>query len=927
MPNPQQIIDRLQNLTQLDIQNNWYFTEEQLSHPPTDITEKWQKGIPNDRQYLVWEKGEKIRWFAQKIIVPYSLNEDDFPLADLALRIKLTWWAESAQVFVDGELVNEGDLFDSSCRVLLTNKVTTHQEFLLSLRLVSPSHDIGGLMISRCLYESEYDKIDPSYVSNELSVIHKYIHQFYPQQQEKFTHIVNQLNWDIVDNKTGFFQELINLRNALLPLSKYIKERSFNLLGHAHLDMAWLWTIEETYSVAQRTFNSVLNLQQEYPHLTFGHTTAYLYQWIEENNPPLFKQIKKSINSGKWEVLGGMWVEPEVNLVKGESLIRQLLYGQNYYLAKFGQYNRVAWLPDTFGFPWQLPQILKQAKIDYFVTGKLHWNDSNKFPYGCFWWQSPDGSQIFSVMSPPNVAGVMDTHPEVMTDYSVEWESNTDLQDSFWLPGVGDHGGGPTRDMLKVAQRYQNSPFFPQINFTTASQYLDNISSQKKVDFPLWNDELYLELHRGCYTTHGDQKKYNRQAEIILYQAELFATINYILDRQYQPDFTPNNRVQKQIESLWKKVLLNQFHDILPGTSITPVFTASNQLWQEVLKAGEDILNQALNGITGYLTLADLPHPEAKVIAIFNSLNWNITSIIALNIDPDKYTITDDKGKQLTTQISHDRQLLFVAENIPSIGYKIFYIIPQKSSSDNLSTQRESEPFPNTISTSFNLSKTQHNPPLTPPLQRRDGEVQSIREKIPYEGGKEGNKMSQISPKTSDDIPQEFILENEFLKVIVNEKNGNLTSIYDKINHKEIIRVEGNELQLFQDQGQYWDAWNIDHEYQNKSLTKPQLTSIYWLEKGQLRQIIRIEKIFNKSSFIQDYILEMNSPLLGIKNQIDWQEDYTLLKVNFPFTITSDIVTHEIACGSMEKTTKPQTPPRKSSMGILSPSMDRFGRQ
>ena len=441
----------------------------------------------NENKYLVWEKGEVTRWFVQKIVIPPHLNNnrDCYPLENLSLRIKLTWWAKSAQVFVNGELVNEGDLFDSSCRVLLTNKCHTDQEFTIALKLISPGHDIGGLMFSRCLYENnDYQDIDPSFVANEIAVIAKYLTKFEPEKLSNLITELEKINWNIVSEQKQFHQELKNLRRSLLSYSSDIKKRSFNLLGHAHLDMAWLWTIDETYDVAQRTFKSVLNLQENHqPNLTFGHTTAYLYQWIEEHNPELFQQIKKAIAQGKWEVLGGMWVEPEVNLISGESLVRQLLYGQKYCLEKFGEYNRVAWLPDTFGFPWQLPQILKQAGIEYFVTGKLHWNDTNKFPHGCFWWQSPDGSQILTAMSPPNIAGVMDTHPLVMTDYSVEWEEQTGLQDSFWLPGVGDHGGGPTSDMLDVAKRYEKSPFFPRLNFVTASEYLDQIASKHEVTF------------------------------------------------------------------------------------------------------------------------------------------------------------------------------------------------------------------------------------------------------------------------------------------------------------------------------------------------------------------------------------------------------------------------------------------------------------
>jgi alpha-mannosidase len=193
-------------------------------------------------------------------------------------------------------------------------------------------------------------------------------------------------------------------------------------------------------------------------------------------------------------------------------------------------------------------------------------------------------------MSPPNVAGVMDTNPIIMTDHALNWERQTGLKDIFWLPGVGDHGGGPTRDMLAVAQRWQKSPFFPQLKFSQATTYLDSLETN---NLPIWDDELYLEFHRGCYTTHADQKAYNRYCDILLYQGELWSSLaNILLDIPYP---------KVEIESAWKKVLLNQFHDILPGTSIPEVFRDANQLWQQVISTGEAILEQALQALATHL--------------------------------------------------------------------------------------------------------------------------------------------------------------------------------------------------------------------------------------------------------------------------------------------------------------------------------------
>lgn len=871
-----EIIEKLRSLAEIDVQNQWFSYDKDLVNPPqyTDI-KNWSKITPNEKNYLVWEKGNKIQWLAQKIIIPSSLN--NYLLSGLSLRLSLTWWAKQAQIFVNGKLVQEGDLFDSSARILLTSHAIPIQEILVSLRLVSPEHDIGALMRAKCIYEvfrkpfqniaNQELKIDPIFVANELTIITNYLTNFEPTKLPIFAQELTYIDWNNITKRDLFHQSLTRLRNNLSAFSDTIKKRSFSVLGHGHLDMAWLWETKETYEVAKRTFTSVLNLQKDFLNLTFGHTTACLYEWIENNAYTLFLDIEKSIKKGQWEVLGGMWVESDVNLISGESLVRQLLYGQKYFKKKFGNVNQVAWLPDTFGFPWQLPQILQQAEIQYFVTGKLHWNDTTKFPYPCFWWQSPDGSKIFTLISPPNVTGVMDTNPITMTNYAIDWEKQTSLQDIFWLPGVGDHGGGPTRDMLEVAKLYSDSPFFPNFQFTTASSYLDKINSSSS-SFPIWNDELYLELHRGCYTTHGDQKYFNRYSESLLYQAELLSTLATLLSqkRPYRRAQFPiiikdniNNdncqanlsENQEKIESIWKQVLFNQFHDILPGTSIPEVFVEANENWHDAITKGEKILEDSLTKIASYIFLPKSPHLQAKPLIIFNSLNWERSEIVEINLPDGNWQICDYNGQKIKTQVTCQNTLLFLAEKIPSIGYKLFWLFPD-------------------------------------------------------------DKLANTNVKNRED----FVLENQYIKVKIDSKTGNIESLFAKIQEKKLINGQGNQLQFFQDEGQYWDAWNIAPNYQEYPLNSSELKSIEWLEKGELQLSIRVSKFFQNSSFIQDYILDCNSPILKIKNTVNWQENHVLAKVAFPLTINSDYVTYEIACGAIEHKTKPETEAEKAKWEV-----------
>ena len=874
----EQTIAKLRQLVQLGIQHSWYdITLLNIVNLSSNLAKvKLQECLAtvNEKGYIVFPKGNQIKWLAQQIIIPSTLQ--GYPLAGLSLRLVLTWWAEDAQIFINGELVQQGDLFDSSARVLITDDAQPGQEYLVTIRLVSPNHDIGALMRSHLIYEqSDSSQIDPGLVADELTVLFKYLSQFKPEHLKVLAAELDRFDWHNLKQADRFVDDLLQLRSSLLPLVKDIKQRRFNLLGHAHLDMAWLWTTDETYEVAERTFKSVLSLQQDFPDLIFGHTSPALYQWIENNRPELFRSIQDAVQANKWEILGGMWIEPETNLVSGESLVRQLLYGQRYYQDKFGKIAEVAWLPDSFGFTWQLPQIFQQCGIRYFVTGKLHWNDRTKFLHGCFWWESPDGTQLLTLMSPPNITGVMDTNPITMCNYAVEWETQTGLQKIFWLPGVGDHGGGPTRDMLKVAQKWDKSSFFPGVKFSTAVDYLDDLAQcrlslnggkgaeDSTQRFPIWQDELYLELHRGCYTVHAEQKQYNRRCERLLYEAELWSTLATLLCGEFdsQTLFANIKTImekeglcqadpQKLIEIAWKKVLFNQFHDILPGTSIAKVFTEANQGWEDAIAIAENLLQNALNTIAANIKLPPAPQPDAIPVVVFNSLNWMRSQEVTLKDQRFDNTglsfkLYDEQGKR--TSLSCQRQgnkFTFLAKNIPGVGYRLFWICPEKKA----------------------------------------------------------DAVRRITVNRSVD----YELINQYLKIVVNPQTGNLDSIFDSINNREILSEPGNQLQAFEDRGQYWDAWNIDPEYEQKQLPEPELESIEWIEAG-LHNGIRVVKKFNNSRFTQDYILESNLPILKIVNQVDWQETHVMMKAAFPLKVSSDYATYEIPCGAIQRSTKPQT--------------------
>jgi len=911
-------IEKLHQLTRLDIQHRWRYWEGDPTDGAIIPADSWPVASPNEKGHLPWGRGQKVLWLRQDLIIPHSLN--GYFLGGLSCRLALRWWAEKAEIFVNGIKVQTGDLFDCYTRVLLTPSAVPGTRINLALRLVSPGHDDGALVCSRCEYESlDNPFFVPSFLADELAVLEEFLTRVNSGSDDNLNYLKSQLkliDWEGVSNREKFERSLSKLREKLLdfpPNSELRKNSNIKLLGHAHLDLAWLWPVGETWEAAQRTFESVLNLQQEFPELIFTHSTSALYQWIEENRPDLFAKIKERVDKGQWEIAAGLWVEPELNIISGEAIARQILYGQRYVKEKFGKVSTVAWLPDSFGFSWQLPQFLKSGGIEYFVTQKLRWNDTTNFPYEAFWWRGLDGSEIFSFMSPPIGENI---EPMKMAKYAGDFQLKTGLKDAFWLPGVGDHGGGPTRDMLEIARIWQDSPFFPQLEFAKVEDYLTSISEAKNTTYPIWNDELYLEFHRGCYTSHGDQKFYNRRCEDLLFQAELFASVAAIATGAVYP--------KQELEVAWKKVLFNQFHDILPGSAIPEVYRDANAAWREVEKVGRQVLETALSTISDRLILS--PPAELlrrknsrenasvlKPIVVFNPLNWERSPVAALSLGafPRSYQwqVWDDSGQVLECQLSDPPRsllergengggsllergendggpaLLFLANKVPGVGYRVFWLWGCEAESLDISSLEVAQ-LP---------TGTRKAQDTTATLSKSSGFVK------------------QVSLEEKDRV-----LENDFLRVLVDGKTGDLRSIFDKVCCREILKYseEESQLQAFADGGQYWDAWNINPDYKQHPLPPPQLKEIYWVERGNLRWRLRVVREVVNSEFCQDYVLEAGSRVLKVENWVDWRSNHVLVKASFAFNLEGKNLTYEIPCGVIKRPTQPSSPREKAKWEV-----------
>jgi alpha-mannosidase len=359
------------------------------------------------------------------------------------------------------------------------------------------------------------------------------------------------------------------------------------LTGHAHLDLAWLWPVAETRRKARRTFASVLGLMDRYEDFVFNQSSAQLYRWIEQDDQELFERVKRRVAEGRWEPVGGSWVEPDCQIPSGESFTRQLFYGQRYFQDTFGHRCTVAWFPDTFGYSPGLPQLLRGAGLSSFFTYKLNWNETNDFPHDLFEWEGIDGTSVVAhTFENPGTDYNGDVVPRDLYGTWRNFGGKRHHRESLFSFGWGDGGGGPSEQMLENYARLRDFPAMPRLRMARVDAFFASLPED---ELPRWVGELYLELHRGTLTTQARVKKLNREAEHRLQEAEAFATLAARSGAGYPGE---------ELERLWKTVLLNQFHDILPGSSISEVYSDTHRELEEVVAAAEKVRDHALLELT-----------------------------------------------------------------------------------------------------------------------------------------------------------------------------------------------------------------------------------------------------------------------------------------------------------------------------------------
>ncbi len=633
------------------------------------------------------------------------------------------------------------------------------------------------------------------------------------------------------------------------PISRFVKDYTVFTAGNAHIDLAWLWRWMETVEVSKETFSTITDNMEEYPEIVYIQSQAQAYQWMEEYYPEVFERIKEKVKEGRWEVIGGMWAEPDCNLTDGESFIRQILYGKRYFKEKFGVDVKTGWNPDSFGYNWNMPQFFKKSGIDSFVTQKISWNDTTVFPYFFFWWEGCDGSKILTYFPPTGYVGRL--RSENITRGLKEFEKNTGYRDVFILYGLGNHGGGPNREMLDRAKGYKKQKIFPNIKHSSFSKYMEKMRRKDLASLPVWKDELYLEYHRGTYTTQAETKKFNRKSEVLLADTEKISSLAFLFGKEYN---------QKNLKKAWEKVLMNQFHDILPGSSINPVYKDAKESYLEARKMAK---RELIEGIKCIASKIDTSKGGKGIpLFVFNSLSWDRDGVVRVRL-PEKLQgeieVLGDSGEEIASQLFKSENgniLCFIAKGVPSLGYRIYRIQKGKS---------------NSCTSSLKVGET--------------------------------------------------TLENRFFRLTLHPKSGNIISIFDKLDKREVLapQGQGNQLQLMEDIPAQWDAWNIGYTGRRWELDKAQ--SIEIAQKGPVMGSLKVKKNylglskakrepttdFPSSFFSQEIILYKDIPRIDIKMNVDWWEEHVLLKVAFPVDVESDKATYEIPHAFVQRPTARNT--------------------
>jgi len=674
-----------------------------------------------------WGGKDQHFWFSTTFEVPENLDGKTIIL-EVSTGREGDWDALNPQflAYSNGKLVQGLDV--NHREIILSQQAIKGEIYSIDLHAYSGMKE--GLVNLDCHVSAIEKEVESLYYDIEVPYN---VAKLLDKEDKRSIDIIRYLNDSInlIDFRKPFSEEF---KKSVIAAAEFLGKEFYagycghdnvtaHCVGHTHIDVAWLWTLAQTREKTARSFSTVLNLMKEYPEYIFMSSQPQLYKFVKSDYPELYEEVRQRVAEGRWEPEGAMWLEADCNLASGEALVRQLLFGIRFFEKEFGIKNRILWLPDVFGYSAALPQILKKSGIDYFMTTKISWNEYNKMPFDTFMWRGLDGTEILTYfVSTQNFDS--NSHCTtyngdlVPTQVMGAWKryQQKDMNEEILISyGFGDGGGGPTKEMLENARRMEKGiPGCPRVQQSKSLDFFNTLNAKtagnKKL--PKWVGELYLEYHRGTYTSIARNKKFNRKSELMYQAAEIFAVADSLLT-----DSTPYPR--EKLNQGWETILLNQFHDILPGSSIKEVYEDSMEQYLEILKNGQQILDASTGGIAGEIAL------KAPSIVVFNQLSFERNDLVELDV-PEEYEnaeIIDGTGNVIPSQRNSSGRINFFVKGVPSKGYKV-YEIRKAAAGTDICTQKafekelENEFFKMIFDSNMNIAslydKTNHREVLKP---------------------------------------------------------------------------------------------------------------------------------------------------------------------------------------------------------------------
>lgn len=627
------------------------------------------------------------------------------------------------------------------------------------------------------------------------------------------------------------------------------------LIGNAHIDPVWLWQWREGFQEVKASFRSALDRLAEYDDFVFTASSAVYYEWVEQNDPQMFAEIKQRVAEGRWDIVGGWWIEPDCNLPGGESFVRQALYGQRYFFEKFGKTATVGYNVDSFGHHGMLPQLLQLSGLDTYVFMRPAPHEKG-LPGRLFWWESDDGSRVLTYRLP---------HPYATQGRDLEQHIARCLDELDSAPaslmcfyGVGNHGGGPTKANIELIQRLQGAENSRRLTFAGPSQFFAELPLDV-LQLPTVHDDLQHHAS-GCYAAHSAVKRLNRWAEHQLLIAEKFAALASWVTGQPYP--------ASELARGWKNVLFNQFHDILAGTSLEEAYDDAAYTYGEALAIADRSANNGIQSLAWQIRID--PEPDMKPIVVFNPHAWPVNANVELECrdlaETDILVTDEDEIEPIQLVQSHGtarrcRRFTFQAK-LPPLGYRTYRLRP--GSGD-----------------------------VSPP--------------IPVMRAGAG------------------ILENERLRLEIDQATGGIARLYDKQAGVDVFADTAAVGVVIDDPS---DTWSHDVFVFNKVSGVFAGTSVRLMEHGPVKSVIRSISTYGQSRLIQDFTLCQELEEVQVQVTVDWHEAFKMLKLRFPVNLDELRLTSEIPFGHIERPANEEEEPGQSWVdvsGVARPSGLPYG--